>query len=78
MSCDAACKAKIILNSGRVEAEIENAVNLSNHLSLSDDVAYQLIQILDEVEDKLMAWNNRRLASTGYKRRTQKFELEDI
>lgn len=78
MPCDAACRAKIILNGARVMAEIESALKLSNHLQLSEEVAYQLIQILDEAEDKLIEWNNRRLNSTGYKRRTIKFTLEEI
>lgn len=78
MSCDAACKAKIILNGGRVSAEIQNAQALANHLPLTEAEAYQLIAILDEAEDKLIEWNNRRLNGTGYKRRTKKFTLEEI
>lgn len=73
--CDAACRAKILLNSGRVIAEVKNASSILGHIALPEDVAYQLIQILDEIEDKLTEWNNRRLANTGYKRRTNKFTL---
>lgn len=76
--CDAACRAKILLNSERVIGEIHSAMNLSGHLSLPKDIAYQLIQILDEAEDKLVEWNNRRLEMTGYQRRTSKFLLEEV
>lgn len=78
MSCDAACKAKIILNSGRVVAETRNAQAIANHLNPSEEEAYQLIAIWDEAEDKLTEWNNRMLAKSGYKRRTKKFSLEEV
>lgn len=76
-NCDTACKAKIILNGGRVTAEISSALKLADHLKLTEADAYQLIAILDEAEDKLIEWNNRRLNGTGYKRRTDKFILEE-
>lgn len=78
MPCDAACKAKIILNGARVTREVDASLKLANHLELSEAEAYQLIQILDEAEDKLIAWNDRRLKQTGYVRRTKKFELEEV
>lgn len=81
-NCDAACRAKIILNSGRVIGEIKSALALSEHLRrnelMTETEAYQLIEILDEAEDKLIEWNNRRLNRTGYKRRTKKFTLDEV
>lgn len=71
-NCDAACKAKIILNGGRVRAETRNAQDIINHMKASEAEAYQLIAILDRTEDELIEWNNRMLAKTGYKRRTPK------
>lgn len=80
--CDAACRAKIILNSSRVIGEVNSALKLSEHLKdhglLNEAEAYQLIDILDEAEDKLIEWNNRRLGKTGYKRRTNKFKLDEV
>lgn len=75
--CDAACRAKIILNGARVSREIEAAKELSAHLNLTEEEGYQLISILDEAEDKLIEFNNKTLAKTGYKRRTPKHHLED-
>lgn len=78
--CDAACRAKILLNSQRVRQEAESAQILSNYLSeldlFSGKEGQQLINLYDEFEDKLIEYNNRLLAKTGYKRKTKKFELE--
>lgn len=38
----------------------------------------QFINMLDELEDKIIEFNNKLLAKTGYKRKTQKFELETL
>jgi len=78
MPCDAACRAKILLNGARVRAEVESALSLIDHLAnLPEDISYQLIEILDEAEDKLVEWNRRRLEGSGYKRRTSKFTLSE-
>lgn len=74
-TCDAACRAKIILNGGRVRGEINAAVQQQG---LSATEGQQLINILDEAEDKLIEWNNRRLTKTGYRRKTEKFHLEKL
>jgi succinate dehydrogenase flavin-adding protein (antitoxin of CptAB toxin-antitoxin module) len=73
--CDAACRAKIILNSGRVMREVSSVLELSAHMQsigkFTDKEGQQLIDILDEVEDKLIEFNDRLLGKTGYKRKTK-------
>jgi hypothetical protein len=73
--CNPACRAKIILNAGRVRGEVDSALELSGHVDLTEEEAYKLIEILDQAEDRLIEFNNQILAKTGYKRRTPKFEL---
>jgi hypothetical protein len=80
--CDAACRAKILLNAGRVKGEISSGVELSGHLAkhgmFSATEGQQFINMLDELEDKIIEFNNRLLAKTGYKRKTTKFKLEEL
>jgi hypothetical protein len=78
--CNPACRAKIILNGGRVAAEAQASVQLFAHLQASgievtEKEAYKLIEILDTAEDLLIELNNLMLSKTGYKRRTPKAKL---
>jgi len=80
MGCDLACQTKIILNGGRVAREAQAAVDMVKKLQaggieLTEEEAYKLIEVLDIAEDKLIEFNNRMLAKTGYKRRTPKAKL---
>lgn len=83
--CDAACRAKILLNGARVIREIEAHRELIHRLEKSGvDVSkvltkargYKVIAALDQVEDLLIELNDLLLDSTGYKRKTPKFRLD--
>lgn len=76
--CNAACKAKIILNSSRVTGEIMAALDHAEKIGYKEHDAYTLIRILDEAEDRLVEFNNNMLNKTGYKRRTDKVSLADF
>lgn len=67
--CDAACKAKILLNAGRVANESNMISNMVNNgiVKLSEAEGKELIAILDVAEEKLIKFNERMLKRAGYK-----------
>jgi hypothetical protein len=76
-NCPPACRAKIILNGGRVIGEINSVKDLVNNgTELTEEEGFLLIEILDQAEDRLIEFNNMILSKTGYKRRTNKFPLK--